>query len=41
MGFILCDKYINTDIDFKQVECDVYDVVLYFHSEHDRNDYEN
>lgn len=41
MGFIFWKKYINTDIDFKQIKCDIYDAVLYFHSYNDPNSYEN
>lgn len=41
MRFIFCDKYINTDADFKQVESDIFDAVLYFHGYHDCNGYKN
>lgn len=41
MGFILCRKYIKTDANFKQVEHDIYDIVLDLCSLHERNGYED
>lgn len=41
MGFIFCNKYINTDTDSKQVECEIYNAILYFYGYYDLNGYEN
>lgn len=41
MGFIFCDKNINTDANFKKVECDIYDATPYFHDYHNYNGYKN
>lgn len=30
MKFIFYSKYINTNTDFKQIECDLYDTITYF-----------
>lgn len=41
MGFIFCSKYINTNVDFKQVECDLCNVVPAFHGFSYYNKYED
>lgn len=41
VGFIFCGKYINTDSDFKEIECDIYDPVSYFYGYNGPNGYKN
>lgn len=41
MEFISYGKYIDTDDDFRKVECDIYDAIQYFWSYDNCNDYEN
>jgi len=36
MGFYFCGRYINTDADDKDIEQDMYAVILYFRSSNDQ-----
>lgn len=35
MGFILCGKYVNIDVNLKQAEYDIRDAIPYFYSYQD------
>ena len=40
MDFYFCDCYINTDVDDKKVERDMYAAIMYFRSSDDHYGYE-